>query len=76
MNRSTYSTILGVPVALIGIAGYLTLLVLSTFYRNHAETPARLAIAALSGWASHCTLLMLRDLSSQRGVFCVSSRWP
>jgi uncharacterized membrane protein len=49
VNRSTYSTILGVPVALIGIAGYLTLLVLSTFYRNHAETPARLAFAALSG---------------------------
>jgi uncharacterized membrane protein len=49
VNRSTYSTILGVPVALIGIAGYLTVLVLSTFYRNNAETPARLAFAALSG---------------------------
>jgi vitamin-K-epoxide reductase (warfarin-sensitive) len=49
VNRSIYSTIFGVPVALIGIAGYLGLLVLATFYRHRADTPARLAIAALAG---------------------------
>jgi uncharacterized membrane protein len=49
VNRSTYSVIYGVPVALIGIIGYLGLLTLATFYRSRAETPARLAIASLTG---------------------------
>jgi uncharacterized membrane protein len=49
VNRSTYSAILGVPVALIGIAGYLALLVLATFYRDHADTPAVLLIASAAG---------------------------
>ena len=44
VNRSTYSTILGVPVALIGIAGYLTLLVLSTFYRNQRRDPGKVGV--------------------------------
>src|SRR3989442_13064466 len=49
VNRSTYSAISGVPVALLGIIGYLGLLVLATFYRSKAETPAMLAIASLAG---------------------------
>ena len=49
VNRSTYSTISGVPVALIGIVGYVALLVLATFYRSNPETPGRLAIASLAG---------------------------
>jgi len=49
VNRSTYSVISGVPVALIGIIGYLGLLTLATFYRSRAETPAMLAIASLTG---------------------------
>lgn len=49
VNRSTYSTILGIPVALIGMAGYLTLLALATMYRGKAETPALLAAASLTG---------------------------
>ena len=49
VNRSTYSAISGVPVALIGIIGYLGLMVLATFYRSKAETPAMLAIASLAG---------------------------
>jgi len=49
VNRSTYSTIVGVPVALIGIVGYLTLLSLATLYRSKTETPSRLAIASLAG---------------------------
>jgi uncharacterized membrane protein len=49
VNRSTYSAILGIPVALIGIVGYLVLLGLATFYRNHAGTPARLLSASLAG---------------------------
>lgn len=49
VNRSTYSTVLGVPVALVGIVGYLGLLVLATFYRGNADTPVRLSIASLAG---------------------------
>jgi vitamin-K-epoxide reductase (warfarin-sensitive) len=45
VNRSAYSTVLGVPVALIGILGYLMILALSTIYRTKAETPVLLAIA-------------------------------
>jgi vitamin-K-epoxide reductase (warfarin-sensitive) len=49
VNRSIYSSIFGVPVASIGIVGYLGLLALATFYRNQDETPARLALASLAG---------------------------
>jgi vitamin-K-epoxide reductase (warfarin-sensitive) len=49
VNRSSYSTVLGVPVALIGIVGYLALLALATVYREKAETPLLLALASLGG---------------------------
>jgi uncharacterized membrane protein len=49
VNRSVYSTVLGIPDALIGIAGYAALFVLATFYRTKAETPFMLLIAATAG---------------------------
>jgi uncharacterized membrane protein len=49
VNRSTYSTIAGIPVALIGVAGYLAVLILATFYRNQAEAPMILASGSLAG---------------------------
>jgi vitamin-K-epoxide reductase (warfarin-sensitive) len=49
VNRSTYSTVFGIPVALIGIIGYITLLALATLYRSKEETPAMLLIASLAG---------------------------
>jgi len=49
VNRSTYSTIAGVPVAGIGIIGYLAALVLATVYRSKAEVPAVLTVASLAG---------------------------
>ena len=39
VNRSTYSTVFGIPVALIGIMGYVTLLALATLYRTKHEAP-------------------------------------
>lgn len=36
VNRSTYSTLLGIPVALIGMVGYAVILFLVTFRRLHA----------------------------------------
>ena len=51
VNRSTYSTIAGVPVAAIGIMGYLATLMLATVYRGRAGVPAVLAVASLAGLA-------------------------
>jgi uncharacterized membrane protein len=49
VNRSIYSAIFGIPVALIGISGYGVLLVLATLYRAKTEIPAMLLIASLAG---------------------------
>jgi uncharacterized membrane protein len=49
VNRSVYSTVLGVPDALIGILGYGLLIALATFYRTKAETPFMLLIASTAG---------------------------
>ncbi len=51
VNRSEYSSILGIPVAGIGVVGYAFLLVLSTFQRSRANTPNRLLGAAIAGLA-------------------------
>ena len=49
VNRSTYSEVMGIPVALIGILGYLALLYLATLRRGRAETPMILLAASLAG---------------------------
>jgi vitamin-K-epoxide reductase (warfarin-sensitive) len=49
VNRSEYSSVMGIPVAGIGIAGYGVLLALATLYRARAETPIRLLGAAVAG---------------------------
>jgi len=51
VNRSTYSTVLGVPDALIGILGYGAMLALATLYRTKAETPIMLLIGSVAGLA-------------------------
>jgi len=49
VNRSEYSTIMGIPVAGIGMVGYGVLLALATAYRSRRETPLRLLGAAGAG---------------------------
>lgn len=49
VNRSQYSSLAGIPVALLGIAGYATLLALATLYREKAETPGMLLLASAVG---------------------------
>lgn len=51
VNRSTFSTVAGVPVALIGITGYLVVLTLATLYRDHAASAMLLVIGSLAGLA-------------------------
>ncbi len=45
VNRSEWSTIMGIPVAAIGVIGYATLLLLATVYRSRPATPLRLLLA-------------------------------
>ena len=49
VNRSQYSMFHGIPVALLGIFGYLLILALATVYREKAETPFILACGTLAG---------------------------
>ena len=51
VNRSEYATLMGIPVAGIGVAGYAFLLVLATAYRTRIETPLRLLLASVAGLA-------------------------
>jgi uncharacterized membrane protein len=51
VNRSEYSSFIGIPVAGIGVAGYGLLLVLSTFQRSDDQSPTRLLLAASGGLA-------------------------
>jgi len=49
VNRSVYSTIFGIPVALIGILGYAALGILATVYRDRVDTPKVLLGASVAG---------------------------
>jgi vitamin-K-epoxide reductase (warfarin-sensitive) len=49
VNRSEYSTFLGFPVAVIGVAGYTALFVLSIFFRSREQTRDWLLGASLAG---------------------------
>ncbi|MFZ0293701.1 MAG: vitamin K epoxide reductase family protein [Candidatus Sulfotelmatobacter sp.] len=49
VNRSEYSTVMGIPVAAIGMAGYGVLFALAAFYRARTATPVRLLGASLAG---------------------------
>jgi uncharacterized membrane protein len=69
VNRSQYSVVMGVPVALIGILGYLAILAFSTVYREKAETPFILAIACLGGLAFSLYLTYIE--AHLLGVWCV-----
>jgi vitamin-K-epoxide reductase (warfarin-sensitive) len=51
VNRSEYSTVMGIPVAAIGVAGYGALFVLTTFWKSRSETRTRLLVACLAGLA-------------------------
>jgi len=51
VNRSQYSSLMGIPVAGIGVAGYGLLLVVAAVQRLHPQTPTRLLLAALAGLA-------------------------
>jgi uncharacterized membrane protein len=69
VNRSEYSAILGIPVALIGMLGYGALAGLATLYRERRETPALLFGGAAAGlaFALYLTYIEARVI----GVWCI-----
>ncbi len=50
VNRSQYSTVEGIPVAAMGVAGYATLFLLSTLWKSGRETVNRLLGASVAGF--------------------------
>jgi len=74
VNRSSYSTVLGVPVALIGVLGYLLILALATVYRGKAETPVMLVIASTGGLGFALYLTYIEKFVLQAWcVLCLTS---
>ena len=74
VNRSEYSTVMGIPVAGIGVAGYGLLLALATFFRSQMETPLRLLGAALGGLAFALYLTYVEGhLLETWCILCLSS---
>jgi vitamin-K-epoxide reductase (warfarin-sensitive) len=69
VNRSEYSSLLGIPVALIGMLGYGVVLGLATAYRERRETPSLLFAGAAAGlaFALYLTYVEARVL----GVWCI-----
>ena len=69
VNRSEYSEVLGIPVALIGMAGYGALVVLATLYRERRESPSLIFAGAAAGlaFALYLTYIEARVL----GVWCI-----
>lgn len=69
VNRSEYSTLLGIPVALIGMMGYAALAGLATVYRDRRETPAMLFGGAAVGLAFALYLTYVE--AHVLGVYCI-----
>ncbi len=69
VNRSEYSEVLGIPVALIGMAGYGAIVVLATLYRERRESPLLIFAGAVAGlaFALYLTYIEARVL----GVWCI-----
>ena len=51
VNRSGYATVAGIPVALVGLLGYMGMLLLARFQNRKEETPALLLLLSSAGTA-------------------------
>jgi uncharacterized membrane protein len=74
VNRSQYSTVMGIPVAGIGVAGYGALFALATMYRSRMQTPLRLLVAAVAGLAFALRLTYIEGYMLETWcILCLSS---
>ena len=74
VNRSEYSTVMGIPVAAIGLGGYGVLFALATVYRSRMQTPLRLLVAALAGLAFALRLTYVEGYVLETWcILCLSS---
>ena len=69
VNRSVYSSIMGIPVALIGMLGYAALAGLATAYRGRREIPTILFATAAIGLAFALYLTYIE--AHVLGVWCI-----
>jgi len=69
VNRSQYSSVFGIPVALIGMLGYAALVGLATVYRERRETPVMLFSGAAVGLAFALYLTYIEG--HVLGVWCI-----
>ncbi len=69
VNRSEYSKILGIPVALLGMLGYAALAGLATVYGDRRETPGLLFGGAGAGLAFALYLTYVEGYIL--GVWCI-----
>jgi len=69
VNRSAYSEIAGIPVALVGLMAYLFMMGLCVFQKEKPETPALITFLGLAGLAFslYLTYIEARVL----GTWCV-----
>lgn len=74
VNRSEYSTIVGIPVAAIGVAGYGLLFFLSVFRRARSETSTHVFAVAIAGFAFALYLAYVEAYKLETWcILCLSS---
>lgn len=75
VNRSEWSTLADIPVAGIGVAGYLAVFVLAAFRKSRPETPNLLLVGAAAGmaFALYLTYIEARELMTWC-ILCVASQ--
>lgn len=69
VNRSEYSSVLGIPVALIGVLGYAALAFLASVYRARPDTPRLLLAGSAAGLAFALYLTYIEG--HVLGVWCI-----
>lgn len=71
VTTSAFSSIFGVPVALLGLAFYLVLLSgLAFYFFNEKRRPILVALAAISGIASLFSLYLIYIQATELRAFC------